>query len=150
MDGPQNRRGEQRTPRTGNPSRGQSETIGVILLTGVLVVTSAVTGAVLLSQLEAPDEPTTNLVVEVNASTLAVEHDGGDSLPLDDVTVVLGGDVDDERELADFSEDQGNGNDRFEAGERRTDAHGATDSVTVLVVDDPSNTILLRENVDVQ
>lgn len=149
MHGPEICRGAQRPRLTGSRCRGQSETIGVVLLTAVVVLTIAVTGSFLLSQVAVPTEPQPNLVVEVNASALAVEHDGGDSLPLEDLTVILAGDVEDQRGLAAFSEEQGNDNDRFEAGERRADAHTATDSLTVRVVHEPSNTLLVGEEFDI-
>jgi hypothetical protein len=71
-----------------NP-RAQSETVGVILLTAVIVVTVGAAGSVVLA--DVGDEGTTraDLSIDIADDGVSVAHNGGESVPLDSFRVVV-------------------------------------------------------------
>lgn len=127
--------------------RGQSEVIGVVLLTGIMVITVGLVGAFVLANVDDRPGPTADFVVTVESSSLEVAHDGGTPLALEDVEVVLDGET--RIPLEDFTELQGNGNARFDPGEIREHGHSAAETIRVAVVHEPSNTVLHRDAFDI-
>lgn len=151
------RRAGRRTPtaeRTARgPDRAQSETVGVILLTGAVVVAVGVAGALFLSQTgadAADDGPLVDANVSVTAAEVVVTHAGGDAVAVADLAVVVRGDGSSTRYAADPAAVDGDGDDLFEPTERFSVEHGlASDaSAAVLVVHVPSNTVLAHAYAD--
>ncbi|MFT4946983.1 MAG: FlaG/FlaF family flagellin (archaellin) [Natronomonas sp.] len=72
-------------------TRGQSETVGVVLLTGVFVVLAVVIGTFLLSNFDGSDETTETVDVhsESNGSHIIIEHRGGDSYEASEIRMVF-------------------------------------------------------------
>ncbi|MFB6201279.1 MAG: type IV pilin [Halorhabdus sp.] len=129
--------------------RAQSEVTGTVLLLAVVVIIVVIAGVFILSTIDTQDEPVANLEVTIDDSNVTLSHHGGRTLATDEVTVILRSGTETRQALTTFVEQQGNGDDVFEPGERLTRVHNATDSVRVLVVHDPSNTILSDREYDV-
>lgn len=133
-----------------DPDRGQSEPIGVILLTGIVVVTVAVAGGIYLSTVADEDVTRADLAVSVATDELVVAHRGGDPVALADLRVVV--DAGGNRTDHDLSASQvaGDGDDRLEPGERWVNSSVAYDPdqpVHVLVVDTATGTRLAETTV---
>lgn len=131
----------------GGVSRGQSEAVATVLLLAIVVILVSSVGYVVLGTIEPDDSPAVDVRATVTDSTLALTHWSGDGLPGDDLTVVVryGG----VEERYDFAADGGYGADAtFDAGDEwRLDGgvpYAAGDRVEVLLVHDPSNTVLFR------
>lgn len=130
--------------------RGQSETVGVVLLTAVIVILTVTAGAFILSdfQSEADDGPNASIESTITAESLEIRHRGGDAFDPDRIAVVVT-DAAGERTYrlgADFTE-TGSNNASFEPGDRwRRDLLAADEllagEVRLLVVDQESNTII--------
>lgn len=132
-------------------ARGQSEVVGVILLTAVVLVLVTLVGAGILFQWqsETDDDPRVDVESELDATTLTLRHQGGDRLPAASVRVALRGNASADVSLANFTHRPG---DRFEPGstwrhDRFTADLGGV--VTVLVIHDPSNTVLYERTHEV-
>lgn len=128
-------------------NRAQSEAVGTVLLLAMVVIAVSVVGYVVLGTIEPDDSPTVDVKVTVTDSTLALTHWSGDSLPGDDLTVVVryGG----TEERYDFATDGSYGADNvFAPGEEwRLDGpvpYAPGDRVEVLLLHEPSNTVLFR------
>ena len=123
--------------------RAQSEVIGVILLTAVIVILVVLVGSVILGSLDTQDEPATNLRAEVDATQFTLGHHGGSTLARGDVTVILRDGNTRRRTLDEF------GDGVFAPGEKINFSHGAAETLRVLVIHDPSNTVLYDQAFDV-
>jgi hypothetical protein len=128
-------------------TRAQSEAVGTVLLLAMVVIGVSVVGYVLLGTIEPDDSPTVDVKSTVTDSTLTLTHWSGDSLPGDDLTVVVryGG----SEERYDFAADGSYGaDDTFDPGDQwRLDGavpYAVDDRVEVLLLHDPSNTVLFR------
>ncbi|WP_158853864.1 LamG-like jellyroll fold domain-containing protein [Halorhabdus sp. CUG00001] len=126
--------------------RAQSDVIGVILLTAVIVILSVLVGVVTLGTVDTTDNPAANLGVDVNGTELTISHLGGTSFARGDISIVLRDGSTQRLTLTSFT--GGDGGDSFSPGEQLFYTHGLTDSVRVLVVHDPSNTVLYDEAFD--
>lgn len=125
--------------------RAQSEAVGVMLLTGVVVIAALMVGAAIIAQTGGDDGPTTDLVLDVTASDVVLTHNGGDTLVLAELTVVLdaGGA---ERRFTPDAANTSDGDARLRPGDRIQRAHGfSSGDLGVLVVHDPSNTVVLDD-----
>lgn len=127
--------------------RAQSEVVGVLLLTGVIVVAVGLVGTFVLSSMDTTSEPETHVDVAVGSSTVTVTHGGGAALAATDVTLVFGGGG--SVGLETTTELLGDGDDRFEGGERREASHGASGVLEVTIVHEPTNTVIERTTADV-
>lgn len=138
--------GNPRSTEAGVPRtlRAQSEVVGVLLFTGVVVVLIGVASTFLLSGIDTTAEPVADVEVQVTDSTVRLTHGGGDSLATAAVRVEFGRDGGGATTLADATDVAGDGDDRFEPGERRETGHGASDTISVTVVHDPSDTVVAR------
>lgn len=130
-------------------NRAQSEVIGVILLTAVIVIVTVLAGGMILGSLDAQDEPSANLKVSINDSHVTIGHHGGTDLDDSETSVILITDDSQSIGLSEFDERQGDGDDTFESGELVTHGHGASDTIRVLVVHDSSGTLLYDRSFDV-
>lgn len=70
-------------------TRAQSESIGVILLTGVVVIVVGAAGAIVLADASGEETTRTDLAISVTDGGVAVAHNGGESVPFDDLRVVV-------------------------------------------------------------
>ena len=98
--------------------RAQSEVIGIVLLTAVVVILVTVTGAVVLS--DRVNEGETRAVIEIepettlDGTTLTLAHSGGEAVESDEVRVIVSGGVDGEFFL---NAESGPDEELFEAGD---------------------------------
>ena len=129
--------------------RAQSHTVGVILLTAVIIILVGLVSLFVLSNVDTTPEPVADVEVEVTSSTVILTHAGGDQLPTEDVRVVFGRDGSAEASLSSFTELEGNGDGVFEGSERRRAPHSAAAVISVTVVHEPTNTVLAQEFLDV-
>ena len=141
-------------------ARGQSEVIGSILLVAVIVVAVSTIGAIVLSEIGTQDEPVSAVVegsvTAENDGTVQFEHGGGDSVEASDLTVLVANESGPQQEFPFTRGDiDGDGDERFEQGERWTNStivctsgpcpvHVTSDSerVRIVLVHDPSGTLL--------
>lgn len=135
--------------------RAQSETLGAVLMTAVLVVSMSVVGVALLShqyqQAERIDPPAT-FDTTVDASTVTLTHMGGSDYPLKDLVIIVRkGDTEQRYDLddpADLSADTLDSDERFEPGETVTVSHGFTGTFRVLLIDSsPGGALLYDESI---
>lgn len=146
-------------PKCGQ-GRGQSEVIGVVLLTGVIVVVVALVGTVVLgSLLGAGDrEPLVAISGDLEnksvcgGENVTLRHAGGDSLAAGDLIVVLrNGDEDRvamDSENATFVGDQAESG-QFSPGDVWTYNHSQSGLVRVNVVDRNSGTTIYTERCEI-
>ena len=135
----------------GSPDRGQSETIGSVLLLALVVILVSTVGLAGLAAIGtfAPAEPAASVGIDGGIDdgelTLVVVHEGGDALAPDEVVLLVGEGEDRQRlELADAS----GGDATFRPGDRRELTAGPVDPpVRVLVVHAPSGATLGVETV---
>ena len=128
-------------------SRGQSQTIGVVLLVAVAIIVVALLAVFVLDFSDEQTDESVVLAVEsdMNGSTLTIRHAGGDVIQTDTVTVVIDGTDSRRHDLVDF-----NGlrtGDQFGAGDRAsrsldTNSTWLADGFRVTVVHDPTNAVL--------
>lgn len=132
-------------------SRGQSEVVGSILLVALVVVVVSTVGALSFSMMYDRNDPV-SAVIEVekmNDTTLTLQHGGGDSVAVTDLEVVARNTSKATSETESYAfadgESMGDGDDRFEAGERWRTTHtfSRCDQVQVLLVDQSTGTVLL-------
>jgi hypothetical protein len=129
--------------------RGQSETIGVALLTGIVLILVALVGLFLFADFGADDEEQllANIDGDVEATNITLSHEGGDTFEPGEVNVQLTGDAERNYTLEDDFDAVEGGGDRFAPG----DAWETSDSGLIigdgrmLVIHQPSNTILLDQ-----
>jgi len=125
--------------------RGQSEVLGVALLTAVVVILVATVALFLFTDFasDANDEQLLATVEsDVTSENITIEHQGGDSFEPENVSVILQGDTTYETTLSAFS-DPADDNSSFSPGDTWTDS-GLTlaGEFRLLVIDTKSNTIL--------
>jgi PKD repeat protein len=117
-------------------ARGQSELVGELLLVGVVVLSVSVAGAYVLADLSEPDdEAYADIDATVENGTLAVVHRGGQALRVSDLRlrVAVNGTAAPAVTWANGTV-EGDGDDRFELGERFTHpVPGATPDARVAV-----------------
>jgi flagellin-like protein len=137
--------------RSSPVDRAQSEVVGVILLTAVVVILMAAVGAFVLggvSESASGYGPLFDAEVNLTASEVSVTHAGGDDVAIDELAVVLQEGPTSERYGFDAANVSGNGDADFEPTERFQREHGlGTGTIDVLVIHDPSNSVLAREHV---
>lgn len=142
-------RGSQPTdPPTGD--RAQSEVIGVTLLTGVVVIVALLVGGVIVAQTTADDSgPTVDLLADATGTDAVLTHNGGDSVPVTELRVVLEQD-DSTTAFTPTAADVTGPDARLDPSERIQRPHGfAAGDLEVLVVHEPSSTVLLDDRVTI-
>lgn len=126
--------------------RGQSETLGVALLTGVVLILVAVVGLFLFADFGADDEEQllANIQGDVEATNITLSHEGGDTFEPGSIEVILTGDTTAEYSLSEFSELSGS-NSKLEPGDtwRKQVSDFILGEGQLLVIHEPTNTILL-------
>ena len=132
-------------PRT-TVSRAQSTVIGTILLVAVVVVALTVFGSYSLGSITDDSRgPAVDLSASVTATNLTLVHEGGEAMETTSLTVHVRHDAETIHSFSDGTL-TGDGDGRFEPGERWTVAHGLSlddgDRVRVLVVHDNRTVVL--------
>jgi len=120
---------DQETSATGRMHRGQSETIGVVILTGVVVLVVGVGVTPILLDVDTTPDPLISISVSATDDRVHVCHDGGDSVAAADVRVAVG---DRRLTLAEFR-DVGAPDSTFDPGDCRVIGHSQSGSVRVTV-----------------
>jgi len=133
-----------------NENGGQSEVVGVLLLTSVIIILVGIVGLFVLSGQDTTRKPVADIEVTANESVVWLTHNGGDDLVESDVRVTFGRGGDGEWLLEEFDDADGSAErGRFEGGDRRVQSHSATGVISVTVVHVPTNTVLAQEFLDV-
>jgi len=132
------------------PARAQSSTVGILLLTAVVVI-SVGAGSVLYIGSSGVSETASPLVdadVELTPTDVVVTHAGGDTVAMADLIVAVRGGGSSNRYAVAPGAVDGNGDDRFEPAEVWQTGHGLAErtDVVVLLVDDSANAVLVREH----
>jgi len=137
---------------TGARNRAQSETIGTILLVGVVVVAVGTFGAFFLSGFVEESPPLVSITVEGNESAATISHAGGNTVPADELSVTVSQGATTERYVLDDddpSSDFVKGNDpsRFAPGDRwEFDVSDqplvAYERITVRLIHEPTNEVV--------
>lgn len=135
--------------------RAQSEVVGVLLLTAVIAILVGLFGAFYLDSVndDRGDGPLLDLAVDGTDTQLQITHAGGESVPLDELSVVLQRESRTERiafDSADVRSDRDEDDpDRFEPTERFLPDHAFGEApIQVRVIHDPSNTVLKDAHID--
>jgi FlaG/FlaF family flagellin (archaellin) len=128
-------------------SRAQSTVLGTIMLVAVVVLGLTVAGLFTVASItDAADEPVVDLSATVTATELALVHESGDGLETTALAVHVRHDGTEAVHAFADGTLAGDGDDRFEPGERWTVAHGLAldegDRVRVLVVHDERSIVL--------
>lgn len=128
-------------------SRGQSDTVGVVLLTAVVVVSSVTVGAFLLGNFDGSGdrEPTVAISSDVEGRTVVIEHRGGDSYNSTNVRVLVRQQDSDDRgyDLGEFSLTTDGDEQTFASGDRwEKTIDDLNGELQVLVVDENEGEIL--------
>ena len=127
--------------------RAQSETIGVTLLVGVVVITVATAGAFALSDIDS-DLRDFDAQIEVTTDSITVVHAGGDPIDFSELLIVVRVDGTTTRIQPDAGElEVGDDDDIFEPGEKWVDdsvSYSKDQLVTVRLFD--SNTQLSKDS----
>lgn len=135
----------------GIDDRGQSETVGVILLTAVVVVLATTVSVLVLSNFDGTGETGPNVDVKssVTDQQVGLEHFGGNRFDVSDIRVDIrqqdGDDI--SRPLSSFTLDRGGNNETFEAGDRWTkDFSDETEvlrgEIRLLVIDENNGRVI--------
>lgn len=135
--------------------RAQSETIGAILLVGVVVTAVGLFGAFYLGGFTEEAGPLVSISVDGNETTMNLTHTGGEDVPADELSVTVGQAGTNERyELDDSATTskflKGADATRFVAGDRwRFDTGGLGftpgESATVRLIHVPTNEVVATE-----
>ncbi len=125
--------------------RGQSEVLGVALLTAIVVILVATVALFIFGDFtsEANDEQLLATVEsDVTSQNITITHQGGDSFEPENVSVVLRGDTSYEKTLSEFS-DPAQNNESFSPGDTWTDGNlTLAGEFRLLVIDEESSTVL--------
>lgn len=126
-------------------TRAQSESVGVILLTAIIVLVVGTAGAVVFAGVDTTETVRADLAITVADDGVAVTHDGGQPVAFADLQVVVrhGGEAW-RPPMNESGVVRGNGDEQFEPGERWVASRELDpDTVTtVQVVERESDTVL--------
>jgi len=128
------------------PDRAQTELVGAILVVGLVVVSVGVAGAYAMGTVtQSTETPDAAITGEIGTDGITLSHQGGDSLPGDDLRLIVAVNGS-ETGLAWGDGTLSGGDDAFDPGEGWTVSrdYAPGSLVTVRLVDDPSNTVLFR------
>ena len=134
---------------SGPNRRAQSEVIGIILLTAVVVILAMLVGGTILESGDTQGDPSANLEVTIDDVNVTIGHHGGATLPAGEVTVQLRSTTTQQYSIDSFHAQQGNDGNPFEPGDLLTHEHNAGNTVRVLVIHDRTNTVLYDRAFDV-
>lgn len=126
-------------------TRSQSEVVGVILLTAVVVILVTVIGTILFASFNAntQSEQRISLLVEVDNSTVTLKHNGGATFDSNDIEVIVRGDPEERTVLTAGNYIAGSETSIFEASDIwRYDHNQSPGTVRILVIDQQTGTLL--------
>lgn len=130
-------------------NRAQSESIGVILLVGIVVISVTTVGAFVLSDISQATTTDADIAVDVSTSGVYLSHAGGDPLEMDQLLIVVRAG---NRTLRpDFTPQTvyvGDDDGTFEPGERWADVNRTFDPntpITISVFDRRTNSLVVKE-----
>jgi hypothetical protein len=134
---------------------GQSETLGLLVMVGVVLVLAATVSIFVLSDFGGQDEPEfTNIDIDMSVDTVTVSHEGGDTLSPDNIRVVVSSQANrsEVNLLGGFTFDQPAETDSFSSGEQFVRAQGGpyVGAMTVAVVHEPTNTVIEEEEFNLE
>ncbi|MDT3436266.1 PKD domain-containing protein [Haloarcula sp. 1CSR25-25] len=141
-----------KVPHLLSTDRAQSETVGVVLLTGVVVVITAVVGGIVLSGNGTNSQtPVVDIQGAATSQHVTVTHNGGDSLPRSDVDIVTDGNQRVRHSLDSYTQRVGADDTRFERGDSWRRSNAVTgNQLTLIAIHVPSNAVLDREQINVR
>ncbi|AEN07280.1 flagellin domain protein [halophilic archaeon DL31] len=128
--------------------RAQSESIGVILLVGVVVISVATVGAFVLSDISS-DTVNADISVQITSNGFYFSHDGGDPLPMNELLIVVRSESGTSRPT--FTPNtiyEGDDDAIFEPGERWANVNTKFDletPVTISLFQTRTNSLLVKE-----
>lgn len=132
--------------------RAQSTVIGVILLTAVVILTVSTIGVFFLgtiSEQADASRPLVDVDISMTNETIEVRHVAGDSVDLDDLTLLLTKGSSTERYAFDDANVTGDGDGEFDPTETFARNHSlGSGAFRVRIVDEGSNSLLHSERVD--
>ena len=135
-------------------SRCQSEVVGVVLLTAVIVILASVVGVFLLTsfQSETDEQPRVTVQSEAVGTLLTLKHNGGDRFEASSIAVVLRGQNETRLRLTDGTFTGGSDDTLFEPGDiweynYSTQVSPSRD-IRLFVFDDESGTLLHRDTLE--
>lgn len=126
-------------------SRGQSTVVGTILLVAVVVLGVTLFGFFSLASVtDAADGPVVDVAATLTSTGLTLTHGGGDSLPAQELVVIVRNDSTSVSLPFEAEALGGDGDGLFEPGERWTNTSTLPDGhrLTIIVVHEPSNAVL--------
>lgn len=131
-----------------NDSYAQSETIGVLLLTGVVIILIGVVSVFVLGGINTTTDPVADLRIAGNDTHLTVDHNGGDRFSVGELRVIIDGETD--RTRFDVAAGNVTGSDeQFTFGDRLVREHGfGSQPVTIRVIHVPTSTIVAEKRLD--
>lgn len=135
-------------------NRAQSSVIGVVLLTGVVIISITTIGVFWLGSISDQADasgPLVDVDVEVTDTNVTVRHRTGETVDLADVRVIVrNGSSTEEFRLDAGTVRGGDGDGTFEPSEDVVHSHGlGSGTFEVVIVHDPSNTVIRREHENV-
>jgi len=129
-------------------TRAQSETVGVVLLTGVIIILIGIVGVVVVGGVDTTEEPRLDLGVTATTETVTITHRGGDAVTTGALRVVLQGDEATRSFTVDATNVTG-GDGTFAFADVFYGIHDLGDeAMRVRVVHVPSNTVVADERLD--
>lgn len=133
--------------------RGQSETVGTILLVGLVITTVTLAGGVMLFgylNQASVNEPLVNLEIEPeDGDDIRIQHSGGENI--DTGTTEVMADSSTLGSLTDADSFDGDQDGRFVTGESVTYTPSISeDTIDVLIIDRSTNTVIERETITLE
>jgi len=125
--------------------RAQSEVVGVVLLTGVVVVAASLVGVVVLQGVSEESEsgPTVGVLVNATTEFVTIDHNGGETVDVSSVDVVLSGESRERYPLSSFTQERGTDATVFEPGDQWNHSNDVGgDRLRVIIIHTPSGTVL--------
>jgi PKD repeat protein len=122
-----------------------------VLLVGIVVLTAGIAGYAALDLSEPTNQPSADFGIDIDsdAESLTVDHRGGETIPIEELTVQIRDESGQEKRL-NISNSSQLDSDRFSAGNSLVDTDTFEnlegDEATVTVVHEPSGTIVERQN----
>lgn len=133
--------------------RGQSETVGVVLLVGVAVILSVTIGVFLLGNFDESGErqPIVEVESDISDQNLTITHFGGRSYDAGDIRVLIRPEGNDTRSYLldpDFNSTSGSDGASFEAGDRweKKFATSLSGEIQLLIFDENGNELIHDES----
>ncbi|MFD1633659.1 type IV pilin N-terminal domain-containing protein [Haloplanus ruber] len=128
------------------PDRAQSELVGTILVVGLVVASVGVAGAYAMETVtQSSEAPQATVTGQVDTDGITLSHQGGDSLPSEDLRLVVR--VNESGTGLGWSDGTlSGGDDTFDPGEgwNVSESYAPGSVVTIRLVDEPTNTVLFR------